>query len=91
MSENEPTYEILIDPPGADWANSTPGLLFILQAWAELLSKIDPWDHDNAEDLMIACRIMIPSLRNTVDELLNRADNHDAVDIVRKALMRRAA
>ena len=66
-------------------------MLYLLQEWSKLLEKVDPWDEDNNSQLQATCRLLGPSLRDTVNELLERADHPDVEETVKRTLMSKSA
>ena len=81
-----PSFCILIDPPHADWWRSSSALIFALQAQANLITQINPWDARPGE-LATLMQALASPLCLVADELAMRMNDGTDVDHVLRAYL----
>ena len=76
-----PSFCILIDPPDTGWWRSSSALIFALQAQANLIAQINPWDVP-PEELETLMRALASPLCLLTDELADRMDDGNEIEHV---------
>ena len=85
-NRQRPSFCILIDPPHADWWRSSSALIFALQAQANLIAQINPWDARPGE-LATLMQALASPLCLIADELALRMNDGTDVDHVLRAYL----